>query len=107
MAQNPCARRDSGHRAHYRRSPGDVVGCDPARAVPVAAGGAGRDRRTVGRSTILRAVPAVLRPAPRAAVDPDGMVPAADVLAVPLPARLRSTLPGGDRQLGLAAVLSH
>src|SRR5438132_14106632 len=52
-------------------------------------------------------VPGVLRPAVRAAVDPDGDLPAVDVPEGPLPAGLRVGVRRGGRLDLLAAVHPH
>ena len=84
---------------------GELVGGGAARAGAAAARGAGPGRRAAGRSGVLRAVRAVLRPAGGASVDADGGLPADDVPEVPLSAGLRQPVPRGRRLDHLAAVL--
>src|SRR5215210_7750457 len=107
MAPTPYATRDWSHRAAYRKPPGDAVGGDPARVLPRSSRRPRRRRRAVGRRSVLRAVPGLLRPLHRQALDPDGDLPADDVPALPLPPGLRGAVPRGHRLVGLAAVLPH
>src|SRR5664279_5616842 len=51
--------------------------------------------RVAGRSGVLHAVRAVLRPASGPALDADGDLPAVDVPEVPLPAGIRELVCGG------------
>src|SRR5258708_31585543 len=99
MAWTPCERRDTDHRAAYLKRSIHALGHNPAGAVSRTTGSAGRDRRIAGRSPVLRAVPAVLRPAARSTVDPDGDLSAHDDPAYPLQAGVRGVVPGGARQL--------
>src|SRR6516162_1621514 len=97
MAQTPCARRDLDHHAAYSMPPADVVGRHPARVRPGPAAGAGRGGRIVGRSPLLRAFRGVLLRPSWSAVDPDGDLPADDVLEVPVPVRVRDLVRRGGR----------
>src|SRR3954451_11572760 len=105
MVPDPWARRAGTIHVSYRRRSAELVGSDPARGAAPFAGRAGPGGRVVGRPGVLRPVRAVLRPADRSAVDPDGDLPAVDVPQVPLPTRLRVVVPGGVGLDRLAPVL--
>src|SRR4051794_1951587 len=107
MASTRRAGTDRGHRVANGMRSADVVGVAAAAPGVGDVGGAGGGECRVGRSEVLRAVPAVLPRLVGAAVDPAGDVPAAHVLEVPLPPRLRTALRRGGRLDRLAAVLSH
>src|SRR3954454_5174448 len=103
MASTRRASTDRGHRVANGMRSADVVGVAAAAPGAGDGGGTGRGRHGVGRPEVLRAVPTVLPRLVGATVGAVGDVPAAHVLEVPLPPRLRAALRRVGRLDQLAA----
>src|ERR1700728_4964138 len=105
MASTRRTSTDRGHNVENGKRATHSVGSDPPRDVSRAARRARGGRPAARRSGLLRAVRGALPCGVGSPLGPDRDLPAAHVLEVPLPTRVRAAVPGSGRLDLLAAVL--